>query len=326
MSSQKLIAAVLSVGMVGLGSGAASGAAPSKDFPVKPVRIVTSEIGGGLDFSARMVALGISGPLGQQVIVDNRGGSGVLPMEMIAKAQPDGYSLLLFGSTIWLLPFLKDKVPYDPVKDFTPVTLAAQSPLIVVVNPAVPVGNIKELIALAKAKPGVLNYGSGALGSQSHLAPELFKAMAKVDFVRVAYKGSAPAVNALIAGEVQVMFVPMGGVAPHLKTGRLKSLAVTGAQASLLAPGVPTVTASGLPGYESVSVIAIFAPSKTPPAIVKKLNEVMVSYLHSQDGKDRFLASGVEAVGSTPEELGAMMKGEMARMGKVIKDAGIHEQ
>jgi tripartite-type tricarboxylate transporter receptor subunit TctC len=313
--------------VVSCASVARLSSARAADFPIRPIRIVTSEPGGGLDFAARLIAQGVSGPIGQALIVENRGGAGgSIAIETVAKAQPDGYTLLLYGSTIWLVPFMRDRVTYDPVRDFAPVTLATISPNILVLNPAVPANSVKEFISLARAKPGELNYGSGALGASSHLAAELFKAMAGVNLTRVPYKGSGPALIGLVAGQVQVMFATAGGVSPHIKAGRLKALAVSTAQPSALFPGLPTIAASGLPGYESASMGTIFAPAKTPGAVIKRLNTEIVRYLHTPEAREKFLAGGVETVGSSPEQLAATMKAEMTRLGKVIKDAGIREE
>ena len=296
--------------------------AHSQEFPVKPIRIVASEVGGAGDIIARIVAQGIAGPLGQPVIVDNRGG-GVVPASYVAKAQPDGYTILLHGSGLWLLPFMREGLPWDPLRDFTPITLATTSANIVVVHPAQPINSIKDLIAVAKAKPGQLNDAGGQTGASSHLASELFKAMAGVDIVRVPYKGVGPALNALVAGEVQLSFTNPGAAMPHVKSGRLRALGVTSAQPSALLPGMPTVAASGLPGYEAVSIFGIFAPAKTPPNIVNRLNAEIARHLKTAETRERFLNSGVETVGSPPEQLGATIKAEMVRMGKVIKDRGI---
>jgi len=188
------------------------------------------------------------------------------------------------------------------------------------------VKSVDDLIALARARPGELNYGSGGSGSSTHLAAELFKSMARVNIVRVPFKGNSPALNAMFAGEIQLMIVTAGTVAPHLKSGRLRALAVTSAQPSPLAPGLPTMAASGLPGYESIQIYGVFAPRKTDGAIVKRLNEEIVRVLGRTDVKEKFLASGVEPVGSTPQLLAATIKSEIARMGKVIKDAAIRAE
>ena len=312
---------MFSVGLLAAGAGVASG----QDYPNKPVRMVTAAPGAAGDFVARLVALGLTESWGQQVIVENRGGSGVIPIEIVAKALPDGYTLLVFGTTLWLLPLIQ-KVSYNPIGDFSPITLAAVTPLLLVVHPSLPVKSIKELIAWAKAKPGELNYASGISGSATHLPAELFKAMAGVNIVRVAYKGGAPAISALIGGEVQVMFATASGAGPHVNSGRLRALAVTSAQPSALFPGLPTVAASGLPGYDAASIMCIFAPAKTPAALVGRLNRDIVRVLNKADVKERFIKAGSEVVASSPKELAAAIKSDMATMGKVIKDAGIRAQ
>ena len=304
---------------------AQSSAAPATGYPNKPIRIVTGEPGGGLDFATRSIALGITGALGQPVIIDNRGG-GIVLIETVAKASPDGYTLLLHASNIWLAPLLRDKVPYDPLRDLAPVSLTSMAPNVLVVHPAVPANSVKELIALAKSRPGELNYSSGSTGATSHLAAELFKVMAGVNLARIPFKGSGPALSSLIAGQVQIMFASSGGVVPHLKSGRLKPLAVTSAQPSALFPEMTTVASSGLTGYESVSVAAVFAPARTPTTVINRLNQEIVRYLRTPEANQRFLASGVETVGSSPAQLLATMKNDIARTGKVIKDAGIREE
>jgi tripartite-type tricarboxylate transporter receptor subunit TctC len=294
-------------------------AAPAQDFPVKPIRIVTSEPGGGGDIVARIIAQGMSGTFGQQVIVDNR--SGALPGEIVAKALPDGYTLLLHGGSFYLAPFMQ-KLPYDVQRDFTALTHCIRSPNVVVAHPSLAAGSIKELIALAKAKPDQLNYGSGATGVPTHLSAELFKSMTGINIVRIPYKGTGPALTGLIGGETQIMFATASAVAPHVKSGRLKALAVTSLESSVLAPGLPTVAAT-VPGYESESIIGLFVPAKTPAAIIRKLNQESVRILHLPGVKERFFNAGTEAVGNTPEQFAAIIKREISKWGKVIKDAGV---
>ncbi len=302
----------------------AAACARGQEYPHKPIHIVTSEPGGGNDFAARIIAQGLTAGMGQQVIVDNRGGaSGAIAGDLVAKSPPDGYMLLLYGSNIWLLPFLRDGVPYDPARDLAPITLAVRAPNILVVHPALPVKSTQELIALARKRPGSLNYGTGAVGSSSQIATELFKAMGKLNIVQIPYKGNGIALNALIAGEVQLAFATAGSVAAHIKSGRLRALAVTSPQPSPLLPGLPTVASAGLPGYEATSIVGLFAPAKTPEAVIARLNQETVRVLNSAELKERFLKSGVETVGSTPEEFGAVVRSEMARLGKVIRDANI---
>ena len=302
---------------------ASLGAAAADDFPNKPLRLVTSEGGGGNDVQARIIAQGLAAALGQQVVVDNRP-SGVVPGELVAKAAPNGYTLLFYNNALWIGPLLQS-TPYDPVRDFAPVTLVSRGPNVLVVNPTLPVKSVGELVALAKSKPGGLNYGSSGTGASNHLAAELFKSMAGVDIVRVNYKGAGPALTALIAGELQVMFPTAGSVAPYLSSGRVKALAVTSAEASPLAPGVPTVAAT-LPGYESIAICGLFAPVGTPRAVIERLREEIVKLVNRSDIKGKFASVGMEIGGGAPDELAAMVKSEMSRMGKVIKDAGIRDQ
>ena len=296
----------------------------AQPFPSKPVRILTSTPGNSDDLAARLIAQGITGGLGQQAIVDNRG---VVAVEITARSPPDGYTLLLYGSPMWLAPFLRERVPYDPVKDFVPITWATNSPNLLVVHPSPPVKSVRELVALARARPNELNYGSGSPGSTPHLAAELFRSMTGgVQIVRVAYKGSGPALTALLSGELHFMFPSTGSANPLLKSGKIRPLAVTTLKPTPLAPGLPTVAEAGLPGYESASLLAVFAPAGTPDAIVRRLSQEMVKVLQSGEAKDRLFNSGVEAMGSTPEQFSAVLKSEMAKWGKVIREAGIKSE
>jgi tripartite-type tricarboxylate transporter receptor subunit TctC len=297
---------------------AAAGPAFPQGYPGKPVRIVTAAAGGGSDVATRLIAPPLAALLGEQVVVDNRG---VLASDIAAKAPPDGYTMLLVGATLWLLPFMRDNVA-SHVRDFNPITLATQTANILVVHPALPVKSVGELMALAKSRPGELNFATSGNGSSVHIAGELFKAMTGANVVRINYKAAASALTDLAAGQVQFMFGVPGSVAPFLQTGRLRALAVTSAKPTPLAPGLPTVAAS-LPGYESVSHLAIFAPAGTPAAIVSRLNRDIVRVLNQPEIKAKFLAAGIETLGTTPEALAAAVNDETARMGKVIKAAGI---
>jgi tripartite-type tricarboxylate transporter receptor subunit TctC len=292
--------------------------------PKKPIRIVTSGLGGGTDFVARQVANALTTSLGQQVLVENRGSS-VIPGEIVANASPDGHTLLFTsGGILWVLPFFQ-KVPYDPVKDFSPVALSGSFPSLLVINASVPANSVKELIALAKAKPGALNSVMTAQGGSAHLSAELFKSMAGVKIVPVPYKDTGTAITDLVSGQVQLFFSASGPVMPHVKSGKLKALAVTSAKTSALFPDMPTVAAS-LPGYDMEAVYCIFAPPHTPAAIISRLNHEIVRVLSQADVKQRLLAAGIEPRSSSPAELGALRKSDMARMGKLIKDAGIAAQ
>jgi tripartite-type tricarboxylate transporter receptor subunit TctC len=296
----------------------------AQEFPARPVRVVTSALGGSADLVARLIAQGLTASLGQQVIVDNRP-TGIVPGETLVKAVPDGYTLLFHGSSLWMAPLMQ-KVPYDPVKDLAPISLAASTPNIVVVHPTVAAKSVKELIALAQAKPGTLNYGSGATGSSSHLAAELFKYMARVNVARVPYKGQGPAVIALLGGEVQISFATSGSVAGHLKSGKLRALGIATPKPSALAPGLPTVAESGLPGYQSASNAGMFAPARTPASLISLLNRHIVQALNKAEAKDVLFKDGTEVIASSPQEFAAAIKAEMTSLGKVIKAAGIREE
>jgi len=317
---QRFVVRVIAVCAMVLGAGVASG----QNFPNKPIRIVTSEAGGGNDVQARLIAQGLTGALGEQVIVENRP-SGIIPGDIVSKAQPNGYTLLLYNNALWTGPLIQS-TPYDAVKDFSPIVAVAKAANVLVVNPALPIHSVAELIALAKAKPGELNYGSSGTGASNHLAAELFRVMAGINIVRINYKGAGPALTALLAGEIQLMFPTAGAVAPHIRTGRVRVLAVTSAEPTALAPGVPTVAASGLPGYESISIYGIFAPAGTPRALIDKLNREIVRLLNRADIKEKFFNAGMETMGGSPEQLAATVKSEIARVGRVIKQAGIRSE
>jgi tripartite-type tricarboxylate transporter receptor subunit TctC len=255
-------------------------------------------------------------------VVDNRG---IVGIETAAKAAPDGYTLLLYTSPLWLTPVFRNDVSWDVLRDFTPIMSPTTTPNVLVVHPSVAAKSVQELIAYAKAKPGALNYASGSTAASAHIAAELFKSMAGVDFVRVNFKGTGPALTALLGGEVQVMFPAAGSVTPHVKAGKLRALAVTSAQPSALAPGLPTVAAAGLPGYESSSLTGIFAPAKTPSAIVNRLNDEMGRTLGRPDVKERLFVSGLEVIALPPAEFTKFIRTEVARMEKMVKSAGLRE-
>ena len=296
-----------------------AGAASGQDYPNKPIRMITDSAGGGSDYVARIVAQGISGPLGQQVIIDNR--PTIIGAEAVSKAAPDGYTLLVNGRGFWILTLLQ-KAPYE-VSDFAPISIMVREVLALAVHPSVPVKSVKELIAMAKARPGELNYSSGATGGTQHIGAELLKSLAGVNMVRVAYKGAAPAITALLSGEVQLTVGDAGLLAPHGKSGRLRILAATSAEPTVLAPGLPTVAASGVPGYEMVSMTCIFAPAKTPAAILNRVNQEVVRFLNRPEVKEKFLSGGAEVVGSSSEQFAATFKSELATWSKIIRDTGI---
>jgi tripartite-type tricarboxylate transporter receptor subunit TctC len=321
MRVRQVVCGVCLSAVTGLAAGTASG----QEFPTKPVRLIVPGVGNSFDVAARHIAQAISVPLGQPVLVDNRP-PGVIPGQIVSQAAPDGHTLLYTANSLWLGPFLQVETPYDVIRDFVPVMQTTRSPLVLVVHPSLPVNSVRDVIALAKARPGQLNYASGAIGSANHLTAELFKSMAgKLNIVRIGYKGSGPALNDMIAGQVQMMFSVTGSVAPHLKSGRLKSLAVSSAQPTELMPGVPTIASSGLPGFEAAGLAGVFAPARTPRAIVDRLNREISRALGNPDLKEKFLNVGVEIVAGTPEQFAAAMKAEMQSMGRLIKEAGIRE-
>ena len=321
MSKTRLASRAGLIALLVAGSGAVHA---QTAFPVKPIRIVTAAVGGASDFTARLLAQGLGSSFRQQVIVDNRGGAnGIIAAQIVAKSPPDGYTLLLFTSPFWILPLLQENVPYDPVKDFAPISMTDSSPSVLVVHPSLPVKSVRELIALAKARPGELNYSRASAGGPSHLSAELFKSMAGVNFVPVPYKGGGPALLALLGGEVELTFASAGAVAAPLRSNRVRALAVTTAEPSRLFPGVPTVAASGLPGFESVLVNGLFAPAGIPASVINTLNQEAVQFLRKPEVKERFFSTGMESVGNSPAELESVVRADIAKWGKLIKAAKI---
>ena len=300
-------------------------AAYSQDYPSKSIRIVTGGATGATDFASRLIGQGLTIVFGQPVIIDNRA-SGVIVSQTVAKSPPDGYTLMLYGSPMWLLPSMLDRISWDPIQDFSPITLAVSSPNVLVVHPSLPVKSVKELIALAKARPGELNYASGGTGATPHLAAELFKAMAKVQVVRINYRGAGPALNDVLAGQVQMMFANAAAGMPQVKAGRLRALGVTSTKPSALLPGLATLAQTGLPGFNVETIYGVFVPAKTPETIVDRLHREIVRVLTTPDVREKFLNVGVEPVASSPEQLSIAVASEMATLGKVIKDAGIRAE
>jgi len=294
-------------------------------FPAKPIRlIVPFAPGGGTDLIARTISPPLTAAVGQPVVVDNRAGAGgVIGADLVAKAPPDGYTLMMgTPGPLTINPNLLAKVPYR-LGDFAPVTLATISPFVLVVNANLPVASVKELIALAKARPGALNYGSAGNGSVAHLATEQFKALAGVDITHVPYKGSSQSVTDLIGGQVQIVIENLPTVLPHIRSGRLIALAVGTRKRSALLPDVPTMVEAGVAGYEASTASGVLAPAKTPREIVVRLNRDLVAILQAPEIRERFAAQGLEAVGSTREQYAEHLRAEFAQNAKVIKAAGI---
>lgn len=301
--------------------GACGSAALAQTYPAKPIRILTQSVGGNPDFASRLIAQGIAPALGQPVVVENRPSVVVLG-ETVMRAPPDGYTLLLTAGTLWLTPLLQRDVPYDVARDFAPITTVATAPSFVVVHPALPVHSVKQLIALAKARPGALNYASGVIGGADHLAAELFKVMAGVNLTQVAYSSAALLMTNLIGGHVHLAFAAGATGAPHIRSGKLRALATTGSRPSPVFPNLPPVAAT-VPGYEAVQVLGMWAPAATPPAIVNRLNQEVVRVLQSPEAKEKFVSMAGEAAGSTPEQFAALIRAEVAKWSKVIQAAGI---
>ena len=306
--------------LLALVATAATSAYAQDKYPTRPVRIVTSTPGGGNDFLARIVAPPLGSVMGQQIIVDNR------PSRLVggiaARSTPDGYTLVVGGSTMQYSP-LMEKMDYNAITDFTPVSLLERSPNVLVVNPSLKVSNVGELVALARAKPGVLNYGTGASGASLHLAGELFMIATNTKLARVPYKATGPAVLGLLTNEVQLVFATAGAVVPHLKDGKLKALGVTTAQPTPLVPGIPTIAQQGVPGFELVTIGFMLAPAKTPQSIVKRLNQHVVKLMQQSDVKGRLAGGGSEGISSSPEELGRIMREDDMRMRKLFRQLGL---
>ena len=319
MPATRSLAGMFSLVAVCLCTTAAWG---QQDYPNRPIRFVTTGVGGGLDLLARLIAQGITGSLGQPVIVENRPGSGTVSGEAVAKAVPDGYTFLLPGGSLWIGSFFQ-KTPYDPVRDFAPITQIARAPLVLVVHPSLPATSVKELIALAKAKHNELDYASATTGSTSHLAAELFKSMTGTNIVRIPYGSGGTEINDLLSGRVQISFATAASIAPYVKRGRLRALAVTSVQSSALAPGLPTVAASGVPGFEMITLYGLLAPAKLPVPIANRMNREVVRFITLPEQKEKLLTTGVEVVGSSPEQFSEAINSQMARLGKLIKDVGI---
>ena len=299
--------------------------ATAQEYPVKPIRVIVAfPPGGTSDIVARIVALKLTEAFGQQSFVDNRpGAGGNIGNEIAARATPDGYTLIVGHiGTLAVNPTLYTKLPYDPVRDFQPITMIAKSPSIMVVHPSLPVKTAREYIALAKAKPGALAYGSPGSGSAGHLLMSYFSMMAKVDLLHVPYKGTGPALVDLIAGQISTVFTGTAGILPHVQSGRLRVIGASSAKRIDVLPDVPTIAESGLPGFEVTQWWGVLAPTGTPRPVVNRINAAFAKALGSDDLKKRLAADGAEPAGSTPEEFQAFIKSEIARWAPVIRASG----
>jgi tripartite-type tricarboxylate transporter receptor subunit TctC len=310
---------------VTLGCFGFSGAYAQPAYPSKPIRfVVPFPPGGPLDIVARYIGQDLNRAWSQSVLVDNRpGAGGNIGADIVAKAPPDGYTILMGAvSTHAINVTLYSKLPYDPIRDFAPITLVTSVPNVLVMHPSVPARNVKELIALAKARPGQLNFASGSTGSAGHLAGELFKTMAGVDMVHVPYKGAAPAVADLLGGHVSLMFDNLASALPNIKAARVRALAVTTLRRSPFLPDLPTISESGLRGFDIGTWFGVFAPGGTPRDIVTRLNTEIVRILSAASMKERFAPLGAEAMPDTPEAFGALVKSEMAKYAKIVRASG----
>jgi tripartite-type tricarboxylate transporter receptor subunit TctC len=301
-------------------------AAQAQTYPTKPARIIVGFVAGGpSDLVARMVAQGLSERMGQQFIVENRpGATGIIGAELVAKAPADGHMLYLASQTTHAVaPAMYAKVGYDPIRDFTTIVRVAHNPLLMVVHPSMPVKQFKDLVALAKSRPGQINVATGGIGSSPHMSMELIKSLTKIDMVPVHYKGDGAAIIDVLGGHVQLFQASIGTLLPHARSGRMRGLSVTGLKRSAMAPEFPTLDESGLKGFEVLTWFGILAPAGTPQPIVNRLNTEILNVVAQPAARDQLLKMGFEVLSNTPQEYAAFLKQEHARWGKVVKDLGL---
>jgi len=297
-------------------------------YPDRPIRLIVSyPPGGGTDVTARQIVPLLSERLGKQIVIDNRSGAGsTLGTNLVAKAAPDGYTLLMSDTTFGIVPGLYQKVPYDGLRDFAPITQVTSVPNALVVHPSLPVNSVKDLVALAKANPGALNFGSGGVGTPVHMAAELLQLQANIKMVHIPYKGAGPAFSDLIGGHFQLMFPTMQSAVPHIKSGRLRLLAVTTERRAVAFPDTPTMEEGGVRGVVTVAWFGLHAPARTPRAIIDRLHAEGVKVVQEPSVKERFLAEAAEPVGSSPEQFGKFVANEISKWTHVVKTAGIRAE
>ena len=302
----------------------AANVAFAQEYPARPLRLIVAFApGGSVDVIARIAAQKLGDALGQQVVVDNRpGAGGNVSAEIVARAVPDGYTLYVCSASLVANASLYRKIAYDPIRDFAPVTLLASAQSVLVVHPAFPAKTVKDIIAFAKKAPGTINYASPGSGSSGHLTMELFKAMTGVNLVHVPYKVMSQLQGDVIAGQIPIAFSTIPGALPHIQSGRMVAVAVSGARRSPALPNVPTIAEAGVPGYEATTWYPVLVPARTPKAIVDKLNAQLVAIVKAPELQERLLGMGIDPIGSTPEELAAHMKGELRKWAKVVEVSG----
>lgn len=297
-------------------------------WPSRPIRLVVGYPPGGTsDMYARLLAAGLQKALGQSVVVDNRAGAtGIIGLDYLAKSAPDGYTLGLGPGSMTIMPSLNSKLPFDVQRDFSPISLMVYTQNALIVPASSPVKSVKELIALAKSQPGKLNYASSGTGATPHLSMELLKSMAGVDIRHIPYKGDTPAITDLLGGQVQMYCSTIGGVLPHIRSGRVRPLAVTGKVRSAALPDVPTMAEAGYPGYEIVSWYGLIAPAQTPPEIIKRLNAAVIEVIADPEVREKIIASGSDPATNTPEQFRTLIKNDVARYGKIARGAGVQPE
>ena len=324
MQKQLLLSVALLVPAAMLGSNASS-----QSYPTKPIRFVVPWPAGGVaDITTRLIARKLGENMGQTLVVDNRAGAtGIIGCELVARAKPDGYTLLMGTTTTHATnPVMFKKLPYDAIKDFAPISLVADAPFVLVIHPSLPVRSVKELIALAKARPGQLNYGSSGIGGSSHLGFELFNQMAGIKAVHVPYKGLAPATLDLLAGNITMSWESTAAATPYIRDKRLRALGIGSARRSPLMPDIPTISESGLKGFELGSWSAMFAPAATPPDVVRRLQREVAVAVNDAGMREQLGALGAEAVGGTPEALAAVLKHDVVKWTKIARQANLQPE
>lgn len=316
------LAGLIGLSVLGMNQAAAQG------YPIRPVRVIVPQsAGGSTDLVARAVGQRMADAIGQPMVVDNRPGAGSINgTDIAAKATPDGYTLLVVAASFTITPNIRKKVPYDVLRDFTPISQLVTLPHILVVHPSLPVKSVKELIAMAKAQPGVLNFASSGIGTSTHMATELFMYLTHTKMMNIPYKGGAPGMTALLGGQVQLYFAAISTAMPHVRSGRLRALAVSTAKRSIAVPEYPTIAEAGVPGYEHASWVGMLAPDQTPRAVIVQLNREAVKVTQMAAVKKMLLRSGVETLGSSPEEFDNVIKSEFKKWARVVKAAGIEKQ